>query len=233
MSSAGSATTSSGPFARLIADERVQVAETDPRWVQPGEGLFEEETGAIAKAVLSRRQQYTAARCLARRALAGLGLPPCPLLNDGRRAPIWPPGIVGSITHTQTWCAVAVARASEVSALGIDVEVARPLEPALWERVCRPGERDFLLASPQAQRGLLAKAIFSAKESAYKALYPAIREFLDFQGMSITLHGPLGGSSWHFDAELQTRWGALEPGHAIGSGKLLFEPELILTAIVL
>ncbi|MER3484814.1 MAG: hypothetical protein C4345_01350, partial [Chloroflexota bacterium] len=42
------------------------------------------------------------------------------------RAPRWPTGIVGSITHSDTPCIVAVARHEAVCALGVDAELAQP-----------------------------------------------------------------------------------------------------------
>ena len=133
-----------GPLARLLDDARIRVAETDPRTTPAGAGLFPEEARAVVNAVETRRQQFTAGRILARRAWQELGIAPQPLVNDEQRVPRWPAGIVGSITHTHGWCAVAVARATEIEFLGTDVEAAQPLDPGLWERICRPEERVWL-----------------------------------------------------------------------------------------
>src|SRR4051812_21125431 len=93
-----------GPLARLLDDPRVAVAEVDPRQVVPDAGLFAEEAAPLANAVLTRRQQFTAGRQLARQAWARLGQAPVPLLNDVQRVPVWPKGVVGTITHTVQWC---------------------------------------------------------------------------------------------------------------------------------
>lgn len=233
VTSAGPLMFAGGPLSRLIDDPRVRVAEMDPRLARAGEGLFAEEAKTIERAVLSRRQQYTAGRWLARRALAELGLAPRAVPSDAQRTPVWPEGIVGSITHTHTWCAVALAKQSEVHAIGVDVEASTPLEANLWERVCRPEEREFLRARAPERSGVLAKAIFSAKESAYKALYPRVRAFLDFQGMCISLAEEPDGESWRFTAELRAKWGELEPGYVVGTGKLLLDAELLVSAMVL
>ena len=226
-----------GPLARVLDDPRVSVAELDPRDVVPEVGLYPEEAALIRQAVASRRQQFTAGRQLARRAWKALGRDAEPLLNDARRVPIWPAGLVGTITHTQTWCGAAVAFASEVSGLGADVEASTPLELPLWERVCRAEEQTFLNAQPEPLRGLLAKAVFSAKESIYKALYPAVRVFLDFHGMSIALtpagSEPDHGVSWTWQATLQVAWGPHAPGKRFGPGKLRVEHDHIVSAVVL
>ena len=236
MSSARPSVPSPGPLARLLSDARLRIAETDPTALTPGVGLLPNEALAIAKAVLSRRQQFTAGRVLARRALGELGYPESELASDADRVPRWPAGSIGSITHTHGWCAVAVAHASEVAAIGVDVEAATALEPALWERICRPEERSVLQTRSPEQAGLLAKAIFSAKESAYKALYPRVRQFLEFQGMRITFaEGSLGGTQplhaeWH--AELCVEWGGLPQGLLLGSGRLSIDPEWIVTGFI-
>ena len=75
-------------------------------------GLFPEEEALVAGAVTKRREEFAAGRNAARAALAGLGPPPCPLLRAGRRAPAWPQGIVGSITHCSGFCCAVVAPAA-------------------------------------------------------------------------------------------------------------------------
>jgi 4'-phosphopantetheinyl transferase EntD len=222
-----------GPVARVLDDPRVVVAEMDPRQAAPGVGLFAEEATLVDKAVLTRRQQFTAGRLLARQAWSRLGQAPVALLNDAQRVPIWPHGIVGTITHTHVWCAAAVARQADVAGLGADVELATPLELALWERICRPEERAFLHALPEPLPGVLAKAVFSAKESIYKALYPSVRVFLDFQGMHIALEPGPSPELWTWQATLQSAWGSLSPGQRFAPGKLVIDRDVIASAVVL
>lgn len=225
-----------GPLARVLDDPRVAVAELDPREVAPEVGLYPEEAALIVNAVLARRQQFTAGRCLARRAWQALGRGPEPLVNDAQRVPRWPAGLVGTITHTHAWCGAAVAFANEVSGLGADVESATPLEPGLWERVCRPEERAFLHGLPAERSGLLAKGVFSAKESIYKALYPTVRVFLDFQGMAIALEAGDAAPTaacWRWHATLQVPWGPYAAGQRFGPGALRIEPELIASGVIL
>lgn len=231
MSSTPSLVSTRGPLALLLGDAPVQVAEMDPRLATPGADLFLEEAEAITSAVDSRRRQFTAGRWLARHAWRELGHAPAPLVNDAQRVPVWPSGLVGTITHTHVWCAAAVARASDVAGIGADVEAATPLELGLWDRVCRPEEQAFLREQPAPLAGLLGKAIFSAKESIYKALYPRIRTFLDFQGMRIEL--ARSGSGWTWQAELQVPWGRLVPGQRMSPGRLHMDADLILTCVVL
>ncbi|HEY1920376.1 MAG TPA: 4'-phosphopantetheinyl transferase superfamily protein [Streptosporangiaceae bacterium] len=73
--------------------------------------LFPEEQAIIVNAVEARRREFGTVRRCAREALTGLGYPPAPLLPGQERAPQWPAGIVGSMTHcTDYRTAIADAR---------------------------------------------------------------------------------------------------------------------------
>src|SRR5437868_12446432 len=88
----------------------------------PGAVLFPEEEPAVAKAVDKRRREFTTVRWCAREALAGLGMPPVPIMRGEKGAPRWPDGVVGSMTHCDGYRAAAVAKARDIAALGIDAE---------------------------------------------------------------------------------------------------------------
>jgi 4'-phosphopantetheinyl transferase EntD len=107
----------------------------------PGEALLPEEEVLVARAVGQRRAEFTTVRTCARIALGRLGLPPAPLLSGPKREPLWPAGVVGSITHCDGYRAAAVARASEVAAIGIDAEPHDPLPAGILDRVTLPAER--------------------------------------------------------------------------------------------
>ena len=227
-----------GPLAQLLREDSselapLRIAEMDPRQAPPSSALFPEEAESVERAVESRRQQFTAGRLLARHAWQTLGVAPVALLNDEQRVPRWPAGLLGSITHTHGWCAAVVARDAHFAALGSDVEAATPLDPGLWERICRPEERRLLEKLGEPRAGLLAKALFSAKESIYKALYPRVRVFLDFQAMHIELESDAarGRSCWQ--AQLQVPWGPFLPGQRFGPGRLGIDDEWIVTGIAL
>ena len=217
-----------GPLRQIFDDPRIVIAEVDPRLVAPGAGLFPEEEASIANAVDSRRRQFTAGRLLARRAWQELGVAPSALLSDEQRVPVWPAGIVGSITHTQGWCGAVVARAAEVGSVGADVEAASALDPGLWQRVCRPEERDFLGRHDAQFAGLLAKAVFSAKESIYKALYPLCGRKLVFGDAAIEIDP----RAHAFHVILRAGGaGALPPGATI-EGRYAVAPTCVVTSVV-
>jgi 4'-phosphopantetheinyl transferase EntD len=129
--------------------------------------------------------------------------------------------MVGSISHTDSWCAAAVARALEVRSIGIDLELATPLKESLWRRVCTPKERDWLHELPAA--GLTGKILFSAKEAVYKCQYPITNKFLGFHAVEIEL----GDGS--FRAIFQQEAGEFKPGDVM-LGRYLVEEGLVATA---
>lgn len=135
------------------------------------DGLFPDERAAIATWTQRRQYEFAAGRLCARRLLARVGVGHMPLLMGAGGRPLWPPGFVGAISHTDGLCVGAVARSDSVAGMGIDVEVADGLDEAMWDLVCTPNELNWLRRQEDAERArLLATALFSAKESTYKCL---------------------------------------------------------------
>lgn len=174
-----------------LLPERVVVAElfADP----PSVELFPQEAELVAKAVDKRRREFATVRLCARNALARLGHPPGPILPlmEGpawaQRAPRWPDGVVGSMTHCDGYRAAAVAPASAVASVGVDAEPNAPVPDGVREMVTRPEERlvlDRLAVSHPAVAW--DRLLFSAKESVFKAWFPLTGRWLDFEDCVIT-----------------------------------------------
>lgn len=183
-----------GPAGDLLAglfDPPVEAAAAPPQAHLAD--LAAGERTLVAKAVESRQREFAQGRLLARSLLARLGVAGSPLLRDDDRVPRWPAGSVGSISHTQGLCGVAVARTDEVEAVGLDLELATPLRPELRARVCTPAERGWLEGLAAAEAGRYGKAFFSVKECVYKACFPRLRERWGFQDLEVELDLPTGG----------------------------------------
>jgi 4'-phosphopantetheinyl transferase EntD len=143
-----------------------------------GTGLFPQELELIARTGPRRRAEFTTTRRCARTALAGLGLPPAPLLRGPRGEPLWPPGVVGSLTHCAGYRAAAVAWGSRIRSLGVDAEPHQELPAGIAGRIAHPEELAALGALPDGLHG--GRLLFSAKESVFKAWYPLAHRPLRF-----------------------------------------------------
>ena len=188
--------------------------------------LLPEEIAFISGAGAKRRAEFTAGRLLVRSLFEAFGRVGLPLVNGEDRAPLWPPGLVGSISHTRGYCGVVLAPAAVIWGIGLDVEQAADLKPGLEERICTHAERSWLASRPSGERGRLSKLLFSAKESVYKCQYPLSRRFLSFQDVQLDVDLERGS----FVAFVP---GLLEhdriPGGMI-SGRFGFQADLVLTA---
>ncbi len=153
----------------------------------PGELPFPGEEAIIARSVEVRRREFITAHRCARQALAGLGQPAIAILPGTRREPLWPPGVVGSITHCLGYRAAAVARRTDLAGLGIDAEPHAPLPEGVAEQVALAEERDQLAYLTAAHPGThWDRLLFSAKESVYKAWYPLTGRWLGFEEARLT-----------------------------------------------
>ena len=157
----------------------VAVAATDPRAPQPP--LFSGET---LHAIPARLREFAAGRAAARQAMCALGADATAIPIGPDRAPVWPPGLQGSITHSATACLAAVTRGG---LLGVDIEPDLPLDDGLWTTVLTADELQWL--ATQRDQGHAAMQIFCAKEATYKAQYPATGALFGFDALRISLHG--------------------------------------------
>ncbi|MGB0513303.1 MAG: 4'-phosphopantetheinyl transferase family protein [Wenzhouxiangellaceae bacterium] len=161
--------------------------EFEPALFDPA--LFEhfgiEQPDSIRRAVPKRKAEFLAGRLAARWCMqqSGFAPEPAPAIPIGQhRAPVWPKGVTGSISHTTNRAICALCPAWTAAGLGIDLEDL--LSPSRADSVAAQihDDRELQLA---VQSGIAANAattlIFSAKESLFKALYPRVREYFGFE----------------------------------------------------
>ena len=149
--------------------------------------LYPQEREETASFGETRRSEFSAGRLCAKRALAEFGIVNFPLQINNDRRPRWPDGIVGSISHTRDYCAALVARATDVSAIGFDVERTERIGEELWDALFTSRERERLCARLPAQRTIDATIIFSAKEAFYKCHFAQSPSWLDFTDVEIEI----------------------------------------------
>ncbi|MGX9356038.1 4'-phosphopantetheinyl transferase family protein [Roseobacteraceae bacterium S113] len=130
----------------------------------------------LARAVDKRRAEFAAGRLLCSLAQKRLGLDVCDVGVSDARAPIWPADQSGSISHSHGQVAVWLCADPAVS-LGLDIE---PLAhgtalDAIKKAVVTEGEL-ALVAGDAAD----LTAIFSAKETLFKALHGQVGRVFGF-----------------------------------------------------
>ena len=178
--------------------------------------LFEIESGALANAVPKRRNEFAAGRFMAHAAMVRLRGQAQAVPMGPDRAPQWPAGVVGSITHAGEFGAAAVARSEDWASLGVDLDVVSRFDPSLDRLVLTPRER---------QLGLWLPLVFSAKESVYKAQYPLARQWLDFADLELTVE------PGRFEARLRRAAGPFAAGHVF-AGRWREAAGLVVTAVL-
>ena len=130
-----------------------------------------------------RMWEFTIGRDYAKRALNELGVP-ADLPVGPNSAPLWPTGVTGSITHTQSrgtsYFAVAVAKTSDIGRIGIDAEYIAALPSYSWRQFLTGREIELIRSMPVASRRQSVVSIWCSKEAGCKALGESI-DPLDFE----------------------------------------------------
>ena len=120
-----------------------------------------------------RLLEFRTGRAYAKRALSMLGVNDVELPMRGDRSPAWPPGIVGSITHTRSglrqYFAAAAARDDEIRAIGIDAEYAIGFDPQIWPTILTEAELCQIRGLPVDQRKADVIYRWCIKEATLKA----------------------------------------------------------------
>lgn len=161
----------------------------------PGEG------DAVARAVCARRREFAAGRAAARSALVEIGGAAVAIPAGADRAPVWPDGFCGSITHGTSHAVAIAARRMRWASVGLDLDRATPLDPTLAAALAAPGDRPGAFFPPS----LRAMLMFCVKEAAFKAQFPLTGLWLDFRDIAVAL------SEYRFRLEiggvpLEGRW---------------------------
>jgi 4'-phosphopantetheinyl transferase EntD len=144
------------------------------------------ERKSLGNVDAERIREFESGRAYAKCALAMLGFDNVDLPIGPGRSPVWPTGVIGSITHARCrnqdlYAAAVVTRADVALALGVDLEMDDGLHPTIWPYVLTQRELERILAFPVAARRKEATYIWCAKEATLKTIgYP-----LEFSGIEV------------------------------------------------
>jgi 4'-phosphopantetheinyl transferase EntD len=214
-----------------ILPSGVEYAElfSDPPELEP----HPSEAALIARAVEKRRREFVSVRHCARQAMGKLGVDPAPILKGERGVPLFPRGVVGSLTHCDGYRGAVLGYSMAVRTVGIDAEPHGPLPDGVLEAVSLPAERDWLSGAGDELHW--DRLLFCAKEATYKAWFPLTQRWLGFEDAHITFaldgSGP-DGITGTFHTDL------LVPGDTISGppltgfdGRWLVDDGLVIAAI--
>ena len=138
----------------------------------------------LRSAIKKRQAEYLMGRLAAKHALSCIEFadPGITIAINEHRAPIWPLGIVGSIAHDKSTAMCVIARESTAPMLGVDIEcllsasVARQISSTVHDQ-----QELALFQASGFTPNIITTLLFSAKESLFKALYPAVQCYFGFE----------------------------------------------------
>ncbi|MFD4180705.1 4'-phosphopantetheinyl transferase Npt [Rhodococcus sp. NPDC058514] len=200
----------------------------------PGLVPHPQEEALVARAVDKRRREFTSARHCARVAMGKLGMEPAPILKGERGVPLFPRGVVGSLTHCDGYRGAVLGYSMQVRSVGIDAEPHGPLPDGVLDAVSLPEERTAIAASDEGAVHW-DRLLFCAKEATYKAWFPLTGRWLGFEDAHITFtlaDAAAGAASGTFHSKL------LVPGETVSGpplasfdGRWMVADGLAITAI--
>jgi enterobactin synthetase component D len=163
---------------------------------------------SIQRSVAKRQAEFLAGRLCARAALQQLDNLDCVPAIGEDRAPVWPPHISGSITHSSGHAAAIVGHKAQWRGLGMDLENVLSLERAerLAGEILTADELQRMARLPREQHAQLVTLTFSAKESLFKALYPIVQKRFYFEHAEVVEWSEHGQVRLRLLTELSGEW---------------------------
>jgi enterobactin synthetase component D len=134
-----------------------------------------EVSESLRSASWKRRCEFAAGRLAARKALASFGVAAEVIPRSDSGAPVWPPGRVGSISHSATHACAVAAHTDSYIGLGIDIEPHSSMNRLVSLR------NIFLTEAENSLSPLEAFISFSAKEALFKMIFPLAKQFFGFE----------------------------------------------------
>jgi phosphopantetheine--protein transferase-like protein len=190
--------------------------------------LYPQELELITKAIDKRRHEFAAGRACAREALAAIGYAPAPILQAASSAPLWPAGILGTISHSHTWAGAAVSRVRHLAGIGLDIETVGRITMNIARKVLTGAETAVMQNLPPGERQAFLALLFSAKEAVYKCLSPVVPVHMGFHDAEVQKAGPAC-----FEVRMSTEIAQALPACASLTGHYFFHDGCVFTGIVL
>lgn len=185
----------------------------------------------MANAVDKRKSDFLAGRYCAKKALASFGLLDFSIDVGPDRNPLWPNGLLGSISHTGHVATAVASNDRHLIGLGIDIE------SVICDCPMNETKAHVLTASEHSlfettllSNNELFTVVFSLKESFFKAAYRLVNRYFGFEAMSVVaIDRQSGIASFRLNETLHDR---LREGDVL-SGRFRFIEENLLATLVL
>jgi phosphopantetheine--protein transferase-like protein len=141
---------------------------------------------SLIKAVTKRRAEFLAGRYCAETALQQLNIHNSVIGTGKHRNPLWPLNIKGSISHCDDYAIAVVTNRNDVLGIGVDIEskITEETFHKTRSQILSEAEID-LISFGKGKQTLAFAIIFSLKESFFKAAYPTIEKYFDFNAISV------------------------------------------------
>ena len=186
---------------------------------------------AMQRAVAKRKAEYVAGRaCATYAARVLLGDFQGQIESSAQGLPVWPEGVVGSITHTMGFASAALARVGVVRSLGLDTEriMTEEVMHKIGPTVCSAEER--MSPGSGLSDNVYTTIVFSAKESVFKCIYPLTRRMFWFDNAHIEILDITAGS---FRATLETDLSEEFRNGTTFEGRFRIAPPFVHTGLLL
>lgn len=157
---------------------------TDELYERLGIHFHENLNASVSK----RKAEFLAGRFCAIKSLAAFGIKNDTQIDVGeKRCPVWPKGVGGSISHSSRNAIAATFKSSKLSSIGIDIEklITNEVRNKIQNKILYYNEPDILNINV-GKEPLLFTLIFSLKESFFKAAFPLVQEYFDFDAIEVT-----------------------------------------------
>jgi 4'-phosphopantetheinyl transferase EntD len=186
---------------------------------------------SLDRAVNKRKAEFLAGRYCAKTVLAQYDMTDFTIVADKNRAPQWPVGFKGAITHSNNNALVALSNNEAILGIGIDIEsiMSDKTMNDVKSAIVLGDENNFLNHDSMSPNTVVS-TIFSIKESFFKAAYPSTGFYFDFDAVQITKLDPINNC---FTLKVcQALNPQIRPG-MVFSGQFTFVGDQVLSFLIL
>jgi 4'-phosphopantetheinyl transferase EntD len=161
----------------------------ESRPLDPSAELNPAESLIAADMTQLRRAQFAAGRACARAALGRIGRTSLTIASDNDGVPLWPRGVVGSISHKYSQSIAVVGVMETFQGIGIDLERDEERDDRILAAEIASAHEAREMAKLKRHSIEVASTatwLLSAKEATYKAVFPLLRIPFSWEDIQIS-----------------------------------------------